>query len=259
MQFLATFLALYVIIAARYFAICGAFYWYLWLRPEHKVRARKLTDQRPEAKVIRREIYWSLLSSAIYALPGAIMLEAWKHGYTAMYQELSAIDLVYLPLSVLLFLFLHDTYFYWTHRWMHRPRIFKLMHKVHHDSRQPTPWAAFSFHPWEALLGAVVLPALVFVIPIHVGAILFILTLMTVCSVLNHTGFEVLPNWWLRGAPGRHCISAAHHNLHHQRYSCNYGLYFRFWDKLMGTDRFEQDYAFLRESPLPPTRLHHPT
>jgi sterol desaturase/sphingolipid hydroxylase (fatty acid hydroxylase superfamily) len=28
---------------------------------------------------------------------------------------------------------------------------------------------------------------------------------------------------------------------------CNYGLYFRVWDKLMGTDRMEGDYQFLSE------------
>jgi sterol desaturase/sphingolipid hydroxylase (fatty acid hydroxylase superfamily) len=78
-----------------------------------------------------------------------------------------------------------------------------------------------------------------------VGALLFILILMTVASVLNHTGFEVLPDRWLRGFVGRHLISAAHHNLHHQRYRCNYGLYFRFWDRLTGTDVLESAYDFL--------------
>ena len=35
---------------------------------------------------------------------------------------------------------------------------------------------------------------------------------------------------------GRHLISASHHQLHHERYNSNYGLYFRFWDRLFGTD-----------------------
>ena len=63
---------------------------------------------------------------------------------------------------------------------------------MHHESRPPTPWAAFSFHPYESIIGAVFLPVLALVVPIHVGAILFILTVMTVCAVLNHSGFEVL-------------------------------------------------------------------
>ncbi|MEO0851836.1 MAG: fatty acid hydroxylase family protein, partial [Pseudomonadota bacterium] len=31
--------------------------------------------------------------------------------------------------------------------------------------------------------------------------------------------------------------SASHHNVHHRDYNANYGLYFRFWDQLMGTDK----------------------
>lgn len=125
------------------------------------------------------------------------------------------------------------------------------MHKVHRDSRQPTPWTAFSFHPWESILGAVIIPVLVLFIPIHVGAILFILTLMTVSAVINHTGDEIFPDWWLKGFPGRNIISAAHYNLHHQKYRCNCALYFRFWDKVMGSDELETAYDFLSPKVLP--------
>jgi sterol desaturase/sphingolipid hydroxylase (fatty acid hydroxylase superfamily) len=31
-------------------------------------------------------------------------------------------------------------------------------------------------------------------------------------------------------------ITASHHQRHHDAYACNYGLYFRFWDRLCGTD-----------------------
>ena len=226
--------------------IAGLFYWLLWGRPEEKVRARKLTEQRPRKEVVSKEIQWSLISSLIYAFPGAVVIEAWKVGGTALYTDLSWSDLVYIPLSAFIYLFLHDTYFYWTHRWMHKPRIYPVFHKVHHQSRPPTPFAAFSFHPYESLLSAFFLPLLTFVIPLHVGAALSILVLMTICSVINHAGFEIFPDGWVRGPLGRHFITAAHHDLHHKRFDRNYALYFRFWDKAMGTDVFESEYAFLR-------------
>ena len=240
-----------VIIVARYLAIAGFFYWILWKCPSNPLGARKLTDIVPPGKLIRSEIRWSLIASVIYAIPGAIVIEAWKHGGTRLYTEVSDFGWIYFFFSIGLYLFIHDTYFYWTHRWMHLPRVFRLMHKVHHESRQPTPWAGFSFHPWESALGAAILPALVFFIPIHVGAILFILVLMTIVSVTNHSGYELVPDRLLRGFVGRHWISAAHHNLHHLNYRCNFALYFRFWDKVMGTDEFEEAYEFLscRESP----------
>ena len=187
---------------------------------------------------IRREIAWSLASAAIYGVPAGIVAWGWQNrGWTLIYADLRAYPLWYLPLSVVLFLFAHDTWFYWTHRWMHRPRPFRLAHAVHHASRPPTAWAAMAFHPIEALTGAVVIPLLVFVIPIHVAALGLVLGIMTVMGVTNHMGWEVFPRFMWRGAVGGWLITASHHQRHHAEYRCNYGLYFRFLDRLCGTDR----------------------
>ena len=55
---LISFVALYAIIAARYFAIAGLFYWLLWGRDPEKVQARRLTDERPAPRIIWHEIKW---------------------------------------------------------------------------------------------------------------------------------------------------------------------------------------------------------
>jgi len=243
-----TFIGLTVIIAMRYLVISGLFYWLLWQRPPEKVHAIKLMHGRPGPRAVRREIGWSLTSSLIYAAPAALVVELWKLGETAVYVDAHAWPLWWIPTSVLVYLFVHDTYFYWTHRAMHHPVLFRLMHRVHHESRPPTPWAAFSFHPWESIVGAIFLPLLALFIPIHVGAVLFILVLMTLAAVFNHSGWEIFPRWWLKAWPGRHLITAAHHDLHHKNPRVNFGLYFRFWDKRMGTDVMESEYRFLERS-----------
>ena len=240
-----TFFALTAIIAIRFLFISGLFYWLLWGRSADKVGAIRLMQAEPAPGGVKQELGWSLLSSFIYAAPAAVVFELWKTGDTAVYMDISAYPLWYLPVSVLLYLFLHDTYFYWTHRLMHLKRLFPLMHRVHHMSRPPTPWAAFSFHPYESVLGAIFMPALALLLPIHISGILFILTLMTFAAVLNHSGYEILPKWWLRGWPGKTLITAAHHDLHHKHFNCNYALYFRVWDKLMKTDVMESEYDFL--------------
>jgi Delta7-sterol 5-desaturase len=74
-------------------------------------------------------------------------------------------------------------------------------------------------------------------VPVHIGVIAALLTLMTAAAVLNHAGREVWPEAWLRSAPLKWLITAEHHDLHHKRFACNYGLYFRYWDRLFGTDR----------------------
>lgn len=191
-----------------------------------------------QQRQIGREIRWSLASAAIYGIPAGIVAWGWQqHGWTRIYTDISAWPSWYLPLSVLLYLLAHDTWFYWTHRWMHRPRLFRIAHAVHHASRPPTAWAAMAFHPWEAITGAIVIPALVFLIPIHVAALGTVLAIMTLMGVTNHMGWELFPRSLVHGRAGRWLITASHHQRHHQDYGCNYGLYFRFWDRLCGTDR----------------------
>jgi len=62
---------------------------------------------------------------------------------------------------------------------MHKPKVFRVFHKAHHNSPNPTPWAAFSLHPYEGILEAIIIPALVFIGPVHVSALLFALTAPT--------------------------------------------------------------------------------
>ncbi len=249
---LVTYLGLTTIIAVRYLMISGLVYWLLWVRhkpdPDNAASGPlKLMAGEPDRSVVKGEIVYSLLSSFIYSAPAAYVFELWRLGGTAVYLDIALYGWLYVPVSVLVYLALQDTYFYWTHRVMHHRRVFSWMHRVHHRSRPPTPWAAFSFHPYEAVVGAVFLPLLALFVPIHVGAIAFILTLMTVAAVLNHSGYEVLPRSWLRGWLGRVLITAAHHDLHHKHFNTNYALYFRCWDQLCGTDRFEGEYDFLKE------------
>jgi len=229
-------IAMTLIVGLRYLATSGLFAGLTRLR--HPGLYRGLDPQ------MRREIWWSLASAAIYGVPaGVIALCCRTHGWTKVYSDVHAYPLWWWPASVLAYMLLHDAWFYWTHRWMHRPRPFKLAHAVHHASRPPTAWAAMAFHPIEALTGAVVIPLLVFVIPIHVGALALVLTVMTVMGVTNHMGWELFPRFMWKGRIGDWLITASHHQRHHEQYGCNYGLYFRHWDRFCGTDRGLGDFA----------------
>lgn len=222
--------AMTVIVGLRYLLTSGAFAWATRI-----VRPGLYRGLEPQ---IRREIGWSLASAAIYGVPAGLVAWGWQqHGWTLVYTDFTAYPLWYLPLSVLLYLFAHDTWFYWTHRWMHRPWLFRRAHAVHHASRPPTAWTAMSFHPWEALTGAVVIPALVFLIPIHVAMLGLVLAIMTLMGITNHMGWELFPARLVHSRLGGWLITASHHQRHHENYQCNYGLYFRVWDRLCGTDR----------------------
>ena len=127
----STIIAMTLIVAARYLAVSGAFAW-LGLR-----RHPQLHDGL--ARQIRREIGWSLASAAIYAAPAAAAVWAWQErGWTRIYSDLGAYPLWWLPLSLAVALFIQDSRIYWTHRWMHRPAVFR---RVRGRPAKPWIWA----------------------------------------------------------------------------------------------------------------------
>ncbi len=237
MSLLATTVALSVIIALRYLLVAGGLYALLWKdgRPRLR-RAQRLNTRAPTRGAVLHELRASLVSSPIYALPAAVALQAFLHGQGRMYADPGRYGLWLLPASALLYLVVQDTHYYWTHRLLHHPRLFAWAHRGHHRSREPTPFASFAFDAAEAASTAWLLPAMTFLVPINVDVALALLTLMTLSALMNHCGFELWPERWVRGPVGRWVITATHHSLHHTRLRTNYGLYLRCWDRWMGTD-----------------------
>jgi Delta7-sterol 5-desaturase len=237
---MVSILSMTLIVGVRYLITSGAFAW--------ATRVKHPGLYVGQSRQMKREILWSLLSAGIYGAPAGLVAWGWNaRGWTQIYTEVSAYPLWYLPVSVALYLVAHDTWFYWTHRLMHRPWWFKAAHAVHHESRPPTAWAAMSFHPWEAVTGAIVIPALVFLIPIHPGALAVVLTIMTIMGISNHMGWEMFPRFMVNGPLGNVMITATHHQKHHDAYRGNYGLYFRVWDKICGTDLGLGSFGHQRE------------
>lgn len=223
-------IAMTAIVAVRYLVSSGLFAW-LTAQVRPGLYAR-------QGRQIGMELRYSLLSAAIYGVPAGVVAWGWRtHGWTLVYTDPHAWPLWWFPLSILAWLSAHDTWFYWTHRWMHRPALFRAAHAVHHASHPPTAWAAMSFHPLEAITGAVVIPVLAFLIPIHAAALGVVLLVMTVMGVTNHMGWEMFPRSLVHSRAGGWLITASHHGRHHEAYNGNFGLYFRVWDRLCGTDR----------------------
>lgn len=235
-DFLIYIFIFFIILVFRYFLVAGLFYNYYYIKNKEKFQPKKLSKRPYKKKQLRNEIKWSLISSVIFAITGSLLFFLYNHGYTQIYLKLSVNDLWYFPLSLVVVLLIHETYYYWVHRWMHTPSIYRKVHKVHHDSLAPSPWTAFSFHPWEAALEALILPILLLTIPLHFSVVLFYLLFMTLSSVINHLDIEIYPEKFQKSFFGRVFIGATHHHFHHSEFNTNYGLYFTFWDKWMNTE-----------------------
>ena len=160
------------------------------------------------------------------------------------FSEWSAYSLWYLPVSLLIAMLIHETYYYWLHRWMHRPKIYRLVHKWHHDSIETTSFTAFSFHPIESILQALMIPVLIIFLPMHLSVLLLFLIIMTISATINHAGIEIYPASFNRHWLGKWIIGATHHDLHHKQFRYNFGLYFTFWDRWMKTESPESDQWF---------------
>jgi sterol desaturase/sphingolipid hydroxylase (fatty acid hydroxylase superfamily) len=92
---------------------------------------------------------------------------------------------------------------------------------VHHRSTNPSPWAAYSFHPVEAVVEAGIFVVIVFTIPAHGLALFAFLLYMIVRNVLGHLGIEFLPKNFLHNHWLRWHTTTTHHDLHHKCFDHN--------------------------------------
>jgi len=240
------YLKVYAIASLRYIFFAGILYliFYVWKRRDFF--AAKIQQKYPENKHMLREMGYSFLSIAIFALVGTVLYFLRNSNIlpNKIYMDFNDHSTLYFLFTVGLFIVAHDTYFYWTHRFMHLKKIYPYVHKVHHLSVNPTPWAAFSFHPIEALLEVAIVPIMTYLLPVHPAAVIIWILYQTGMNVIGHLGFELFPSGFTKGVLSKWHNTSTHHNMHHKHVNCNYGLYFNFWDRIMGTNHNSYDTTF---------------
>ncbi len=232
------------ILSLRYLVFAGTLFLIFYVWKKRDFFKLKIQQKYPDNKHILREMGYSFLSIAIFSLVGTTMFILRKHGYTQMYLNFSDHSIGYFIFSVIAFILLHDTYFYFTHRFMHWKPIYPYIHKVHHLSVNPTPWAAFAFHPLEAIVEVGIVPIMIFLMPLHPFALLAWVLYQTGMNVLGHLGFELFPSGFTNGFLTKFSNTSTHHNMHHKYVTSNYGLYFNIWDRMLGTNHPEYTEQF---------------
>ena len=228
-------IAFFGIILLRYFLVAGGTYLVFYSPLSKSFANPNLPHWAPSWRAIQHDIKLSILSAGVFALAAALIMSAYSEGITLLYSHLHQYALWYLGVSYGVVLVLQDAYFYFTHRLFHHPTLFRWLHRGHHRSRYPTPWTSFAFDPLEAVVQSLFLVGIVFVIPLHFITLIAVLVTMTIWAVVNHLGIERLPRSFPHHWLGRWFIGPAHHSIHHLKYTIHYGLYFTFWDHLLGT------------------------
>jgi sterol desaturase/sphingolipid hydroxylase (fatty acid hydroxylase superfamily) len=233
------------IIGSRYLIIAGIAFliWYVVLRKMTK--SKKIQAKYPQLKDYAREIGFSITTIFILAFIPTMILgspELAKH--TKFYTDINQHSIAWFIIAFPVMAIMHDTYFYWMHRLIHHPKLFKWVHLIHHKSTNPSPFAAYAFHPFEAVLESIIFLIFVFTIPVHLYHLLFFFLFMILYNVYGHLGWELYPRGFNKHWLGKWINTSVNHNQHHQYFKGNYGLYFLFWDRIMGTIRDDYDKRF---------------
>jgi sterol desaturase/sphingolipid hydroxylase (fatty acid hydroxylase superfamily) len=223
------------VIALRYFITVGLFFWLFYYLFRDKLSKLRLQKIFPKNKDYYREIGYSSITFLIFAGYAFLIFQTPLKKHTNLYFDISLYGIPYFLWSILAVIFLHDTYFYWTHRLMHHPKLFKYFHLVHHKSNNPSPWAAYSFHPLEGLVEGGIFLLIVFVLPIHPYALLLFTIFTLFFNIYGHLGYEIIPQKIMKSSLGKWINTSTSHNMHHKYFKDNYSLYFRFWDIIMKT------------------------
>jgi Delta7-sterol 5-desaturase len=225
------------IVPVLYISITGSVYLFLYQWQDNTLAGRKIQKISLVPLQLSRERRLTISSLFIFCVTGYLTGLLYRHHLTWIYLNVSSFGIIYFLASIAGMIFLHDTYFYWTHRLLHRPGLYEKVHLAHHLSTSPDPWTALAFHPVEAVIQAAILPIILCIMPANPLAILIFSVYMVLMNVLGHSGYELFTErgWtkkWFRWKS-----SSKDHDAHHQYGWGNFGLYFTFWDRWMKTGR----------------------
>lgn len=198
--------------------------------PHRRLQALPFTGEQ-----IRREIFHSMTSVLVFTGVVGVIIFLTSAGWTRIYSEPGAYGWVWFWLQIPIALIIQDFYFYWMHRFVHAPGIYDRVHRTHHLSTNPSAFAAFAFHPLEAVLEIAVFVVIVMLIPMTLSALILVGLFSLLYNVYGHLGYEIMPRFIAKSPLGYVLNKSVYHNQHHRTYRYNYGLYTVIWDRLFGT------------------------
>ena len=113
--------------------------------------------------------------------------------------------------------FIHEIGFYFAHRLLHVPALYKVAHKLHHRNVNPGPWSGLSMHPIEHIIYFSTI-LLFFFIPAHPVHMINLSNRLGVGPAQGHTGFDRL----VFNEDTSMEASYFAHYLHHRYFEVNY-------------------------------------
>ena len=199
--------------------------WHLWLYSWKRQGTRfKYNKQFPREQSrsfrfgsqTRDNIFHTLASGVpIWTAYEVLLLWAYANGYAPLISFES--HPIWFVAVFLIVPFIHEIGFYFAHRLIHIPVLYRLAHYLHHRNVNPGPWSGLSMHPIEHLI-YFSSTLMFFVIPAHPVHMINLASRLGVAPAQGHTGFDRLE----LGEDVSMDVSYYAHYLHHKYFEVNY-------------------------------------
>eukprot|EP00873_Tetraselmis_striata_P002859 jgi/Tetstr1/423123/TSEL_013892.t1 len=212
------------------------------MKPEPlQSKPRKKTD-------VTRDALYSLVPLAVKAGVWALVEKVHSSGYGRMYEtEIRSWDQVLYAVGTIIALdYLHDAWFYWTHRMLHWRPLYKHIHFMHHQSTVPSAYTGYSFHVLEAAIVFANEVIVIFLFPMQTNLHRLYHIFTTAIHEGGHAGYELAPFipsveqllWVAFKGTKTQCKglnTVMHHDMHHHFPTKHFSLYFTHWDRWCNT------------------------
>ncbi len=217
-------------------AIAGGLHWFFYMR-RAQGKALKFDHREPArgnrlwnfSDQVHDNMFWSLGSGvAQLTLFQVAIMWLMANGYVPTITLAS--NPVWFIAGLVLLPIWSAFHFYWVHRLLHVPFIYKHVHALHHRNVNIGPWSGLSMHPVEHLLyiSSLLIHCVIASHPIH---LFFHVIYLGPGAAMTHTGYEDL----LIKDKRKLALGTFYHQLHHRYYECNYGNQEMPWDRWFGT------------------------
>lgn len=192
-------------------------------------RSRQMGESQP---ILKSDIVLSLITVLCNTLVFILGVLLWKYGFIVLNPNQ---QWAHVLLEVFLLTIIMDLLMYLFHRTVHFLRYFRKVHERHHEHQSTNMLSLFVLHPIESIGFGLMMLAVIWLFPFSATGIAIYLLINSLWGTIGHLNTSVLPPFWLKVAKKSFLCTSEFHYLHHQNPDYNFGFYFSFWDKILGT------------------------
>ena len=211
-------------------------HWWLYIRQgqQDQTKLNKKWQPRNSPRFLfnsqlKDNLFWSLVSGVtIWTLYESMTYWLYANNYVQLVEWKGSE--IYLLIMGVLTIFWSSAHFYFVHRLLHWPPLYRVAHALHHKNNSPQPWSGISMHPIEHGLYFSVF-VLFWFLPVHPVLVILLGFFQGISPAISHSGFQEV-------RLGKHLKIAAgdpFHQIHHKYYEVNYGNKPAPFDKLFGS------------------------